>query len=282
VLVALLNLGGTLQYLGDYGRSRAMSEEALALARRQDNHFIASAALLNLGAVANDQAEIAAAVGFFREAVELVRPLDSGARLAISCAGLGNALRRHGDRKGAAAALDAALAVSAALGDEWSAVLAHLYRGELSEDVGDRAGALDDFRAALAHARAFGQDGGIASSLNRLGALTPDPVEAGNCFRESLERCAAMGHQLLGAEALEGCAAVAVVTGDAAQAALLLGAAGDVRDRLGTPREPTWAAYCARTADAARAMLGAEAFAAALATGRGLDIDAAIALARTY
>jgi predicted ATPase/transcriptional regulator with XRE-family HTH domain len=281
VLIALVNLGGQLHYLGEYARSRALSEEGLALARRQDNRFIAAMALLNLGAVASDRAEAAAAVAAFSEALELVRPLDSGMRLGRTYASLGNALRRHGDRDGAAAAIAEALAVASAIGDEWSMVLAHLYRGALAEDSGDCARAGDDYRAALNLARAIHYDGGIASSLNRLGMLTPDPVEAAAYFRESLGRCAAMGHPLLGVEALEGLAAATLKLGDAEGAGRLLGAAGALRERLGTPREATWAAHCARTTEDTRAALGDGEFAAVTAAGRLLDFDAALVAAET-
>jgi hypothetical protein len=128
-------------------------------------------------------------------------------------------------------------------------------------------------------ARALDQGVAVASSLNHLGALTTDPVEAAASFRESLDRCAAMGHPLLTTEALEGLAAVAVAADDAPQAARLLAAAEGIRERLGTPREPTWAAYCARTAAAARAALDDATFAAARDAGRALDLDAALVAA---
>ncbi len=95
------------------------------------------------------------------------------------------------------------------------------------------------------------------------------------CFRESLDRCAAMGHQPHGAGALEGLAAVALNEGDPVRAARLLGTAEATRTRLGTPREPAWASFCARTTTAARAVLGDEAFTAAHTAGSASDFAAA-------
>ena len=83
----------------------------------------------------------------------------------------------------------------------------------------------------------------------------------------------------LGAGALEGRASILVDEGEADRAARLLGAAEAIRARLGTPREPTWATYCDRTAAAARTALGEVTFAAAHEAGRRLDFAAACAAA---
>ncbi|MFN8540852.1 MAG: tetratricopeptide repeat protein [Thermomicrobiales bacterium] len=277
-LISMVNLGAATQHLGNYAQARALGEEALARARQLDNARYAAIALTNLGAVALDRGEARAAVAYFREALDFVRNLGSGTRLALAHGNLSEALRLTGDLVGASAALAEGVARASAIADAWSATHLELYQGALAEDLGDRPTALERYRAALAHARQIEYGWGIVSSLTRLGALTPDSAESAACFRESAARCATMATPRLGASALEGMAAVFVANGDADRAARLLGAAESIRVRLGTPREPAWAAHCARTAAAACDALGDAAFDEAQRAGRGLDLFEACAL----
>jgi hypothetical protein len=80
------------------------------------------------------------------------------------------------------------------------------------------------------------------------------------------------------AEAVERGAAVAAAGGSPELAARLAGAAAALRDELGAPRLPPEEAYLDRLLEPARAALG-EAFAAAAAEGRRLDLQAAVDLA---
>ncbi|MFN8513147.1 MAG: tetratricopeptide repeat protein [Thermomicrobiales bacterium] len=278
LIVTLSNLGNALSQLGDLVRARALNEEALALARRLGERQHAAFALTNLGTIALDWGDTATALDYLREALALRRELGVRSNVALALSNLAEASRLAGEREAAAALLAESLALSEELDNGWNRGVALLHRGMLAQDAG-AAGAVDDFRAALAQFRGTDTGWGMVSALNRLGGLTADPAEAAVCFRESLERCAAMGHQRLGAEAMEGLAAVALAEGDATRAARLLGAADGIRDRLAAPREPKWAERCTRIAEAARLALGEAAFVAAQATGRELDLLAAAAIA---
>jgi hypothetical protein len=63
------------------------------------------------------------------------------------------------------------------------------------------------------------------------------------------------------------------------RAVQLFGAAAALWDRLGLPRAPEHRAEHERQAAGARAALGAEAFAAALAAGQRLSLEQAVAMA---
>jgi predicted ATPase/transcriptional regulator with XRE-family HTH domain len=278
-LISMVNLGGVTQHLGNYAHARSLAEEALSRARQQNNARYSAIALTNLGAIALDRGEALRAVGAFREVLDLTRALGSGTRLALAHGNLAEALRLAGDLAGAAVALAEGFERASTLDDDWSMAHLLLFRGALAEDRGDRDAALADFRAALDHARRIDNGWGIATSLVRLGALTPDPDEAAACFRESTERCAAMGTPRLGAGAWEGLAVVSMNHGEAQRAVRLLGAAEATRARLGMPREPAWAAWVARSRAAARAALGEAAFGARYDEGRALDFEAACAFA---
>jgi predicted ATPase/transcriptional regulator with XRE-family HTH domain len=278
-MVALSNLGNCLRWLGDYAQARALSEELLARARQLDNRHYIGLALYDLGAMALDKGEAAEAARLLREAIEVERALGSRAKLVTACASLGNALRLLGDHAGAVGALSAGAeaADSPDLGSRMSYLI--LVRGSLAEDDGDRAGAREEYRLALDSYRRYDDSVGIGAALVRLGAVIDDPAEAAACFRESLGRFAAMHYPRGGVSALEGMAAALLDEGLADRAARLLGTAVAIRARLGAPREPTWAAFCARTEDAVRAALGDAAFDTAHGEGRQLDFAAAAALA---
>jgi hypothetical protein len=76
---------------------------------------------------------------------------------------------------------------------------------------------------------------------------------------------------------LEGLAAVALSGARSERAARLLGNAEGLRGAMGTPLAPGDRAEHDRSVAAARAALGENAFAAAWAEGRAMDLDQAIA-----
>lgn len=94
--------------------------------------------------------------------------------------------------------------------------------------------------------------------------------------REALRLSRDAAHELNLADAFAGLAEVAAVTNDPARAARLLGAVETMTDRLGVPRLPHQALHRKAIA-ATQARLDPMAFAAAVAAGRSLSQDDAIA-----
>ena len=270
-LIATINLGIVSRQLGDYARARTLFQEARTLARESGNLLIDATALSELGAIALDQSDPATATNIAREVLELMRPLGHGTRLAVAHTTFGEALRRSGDPAGAAAQAAKARTIAATLADDWSGVAVAILHGALAEDAGDHDAARREYHAALGLARRIDYPLGIAAALIRLGATTPDPSEAATYFRGAHTLSAAMDHPLLGASALEGLAAAAIGEDEPTLAARLLGVAEATRARLGTPREPAWAAFCARTTAAARAALGDTTYTTAHSAGHGWD-----------
>jgi hypothetical protein len=95
-------------------------------------------------------------------------------------------------------------------------------------------------------------------------------------LRQSFHLAWTLGEQIALTEAMEALAAVALDRGEAASAARLLGAAGTLREAAAVPVPAVHAAEHRRCVETARALLGEEAFAAALDEGRALRPEASL------
>lgn len=140
------------------------------------------------------------------------------------------------DIAGAIQAIRAGLSDFRAAGDRWGEALALIPSGRMALGRGDLTAAQRDFEASLALARDLCDDLNSAIALNHLGwtALRRGEVgPAGARFSDGLRRSVRLGHDEGVAYGLEGLLAVAVLQGNAARAARLLGATEARRERLG-------------------------------------------------
>jgi hypothetical protein len=148
--------------------------------------------------------------------------------------------------------------------------------GRVALFQGDHERARAAFMADLAASRAVGDVGGVATALDLLGSVAlaqGDYAGAGAYFRERLAEDRRLGKRDDSDELLEKLATVAVVQGQPARAARLLGAAETARRRDGVERRRSEQARYEETEAAARAALGAAAFAAAWAAGEAMTLD---------
>ena len=125
-------------------------------------------------------------------------------------------------------------------------------------------------------------DCGLATTLANLGHVSlrrGDAGQAEGLFRQSLADFRTLGRPRGVARCLVGLAGVAAARGEAHRAARLLGAADAQLERLGARLEACDRALYGRQAATLRARLGGAAFAAVLAQGRALTLDAALELA---
>jgi tetratricopeptide (TPR) repeat protein len=151
--------------------------------------------------------------------------------------------------------------------------------GTLAAEQGDYPAARTHFEAARTLGDALGDQEGVARAEGNLGSLAlyaGDPAEAARRYTAAADymRDAGIewGHGL--PESLETLAGVA----EPETGARFLGAAEVARAAAGTMRPPDEEGWVADVTAALRTALGEPAFAAAVAAGRGLDFDAAIAL----
>ncbi len=241
---ALHAAGVVAFWQGDRERATAALTEALALFRAAGDDDGAAFALNRLGTLALHAGDAALADTRFAEAGALIRAVGNEDGIAALEGQLGYAALLRGDHARAAAHLEAALARYRRLGSKLGTgrVLIHLGRG-LTEQ-GEAARALPLLREAL------------------------------DCDRET-------GNRWYLAEALEAVAATAARLGEPDRAARLWGAAAALREVIGAPVPPPDRAGHDEAVAGVRALLGDDAFAAAVAAGRALAPEEAAAAAAT-
>jgi tetratricopeptide (TPR) repeat protein len=227
----------------DRASSRRYLEEELPLYERLGDHRMHAEALLHLAWL--EQLD-----GKFERARQLLREIE---RIAAE----------NGDRY--------LLARAAGIG-------AHipLYQGDLEQ-------AERMFREALRRAREAEVEQLEKNALINLGSAVLEQGqldEAASLFRQSLSIRLELSRS--GSEvAVEGLAAVAVVRGDAATAARLLGATEQWHQKTGFRSDPFESARADRTAAAAREALGDDTYRDLTEQGARLELDAAVELALT-
>ncbi|MDQ5830451.1 MAG: tetratricopeptide repeat protein, partial [Actinomycetota bacterium] len=119
----------------------------------------------------------------------------------------------------------------------------------------------------------------LANTLARLGSIEYEmgrDARASKLYAESLELMRRFGFRSAAVDCLEGLARVAAMQGRPERAARLLGASAALRDEMGAPLAPTSRADHDHAANAARAALGEDAFAAAWAVGHAMSLEEAI------
>ena len=233
---ALTGIGLILQARGDLEEARAPLAEALVLARADGDDAGTGRALLLLGTTARRRGDAAEAEALLNEALA--------------------AARRAGDPFGVAHALD------------------HLGLTAAGRGALDRAD--QHFREALELQRALGDGWSAGFSLANLGAVAlarGDHATALARYREGLALRRDQGYRIGVAECLAGLAAVAAACRQPERAARLLGAAWALRDALGVPVAPADRPREERTVAEARAALGEDGVAAAIAAGRALTAE---------
>ena len=228
---ALGRLGCLLRERGEYGRSRARFEEALALQREVGDERGVAWTTWQLGVLAYRQAEHPRATRLCQESLALHRRLGAAY-------GLAHVRNTLGD-------------LAAARGDTGEAV--RLYEASLStlRDLGDRQC--------------------IASTLASLAAATlraGDPARAGALLAESMAVRRDLDDRAGMADGLELLAAVREAEGDPAAAARHLGTANALREATGAVRPAAASAAHDTLVQTLQATLGEPAFTTAWSTGQ--------------
>jgi tetratricopeptide (TPR) repeat protein len=98
-------------------------------------------------------------------------------------------------------------------------------------------------------------------------------------YQQSLTLCKELGDRMIASESLEGMACIAAAEGEAERAARLFGAAKALREAVGyqhMPEEDAWREPYLATA---RSRLGEKAWEQALAEGRAMTLERAVAYA---
>lgn len=244
-----------------------------------------AASLHNLGIVARERGEYAAAASLFEQSLPLLRDVGDTYGIATSLISSGDIARQQGDYARAKALSEEGLALHRDLGDTRGIAISLTILGEIARNQGDYARAdllYADllYKESLALFQGLGNVSGITASLGNLGDVACDRGDYGQAHTLFAERLA-LHRESEGtsdvAAGLEGLARVAVAQGQPVRAGRLLGAAEALRTAISAPLPAADRASHDRTVAAARQTLEEECFAAARAAGAALPLEQAIA-----
>jgi tetratricopeptide (TPR) repeat protein len=177
---------------------------------------------------------------------------------------------------------ESALAVARKRNDPQASGVVLFALSDTLHRLGDRQTAERLIEEAVALTRSGGDEFVLSLSLGSVGELAlaaGDQSRALAAYREALDLGLGIDSAWAVANTLSGFAALAAARGDHAGAARLLGAAETWLQASHQDRYPNYAHH-ARTTEAARAALGAAAFAAEWRAGRALSIEEAAELPR--
>jgi non-specific serine/threonine protein kinase len=235
---ALIRAGRFGWDLGRYKQAEAWLTEAIDRFAMLDDSVGQADSLINLGLVAEKQADDERAAARFEEGLALYRGVGDSIGVAEALGNLADLAFRRGNWNQSAAYADESIAIARGLGDRLgiAANLANL--GQLALQRGDVAEARTHYRDVVTEARDLCYPTGVADGI-------------------------------------AGFAAVALAAGDIARAARLLGAAHTLCERLGVQMVPHHGLFNL-TATAVRARLGNEQFSAAWQSGIELPPDQAM------
>jgi len=266
---------------GYLAEGRRRLEQALASTEASDpalrrRAFTAAASLALLQGDYPDAARLAG------HALDAARAVGDDLYVANGLSNLGAIVLAAGDAGRARQLLEDAVALAREVGDERILALSVNNLGDLALTVGDyeRAGPL--FAESLELLRARGDTANIARSLFNLGAVAlrlGNLDEAAARFRESIVFAEQAKDMEDLAWCLEGLAGVAAAEGRGEHAAVLLGAAGAVLERMAAEFKPFERQLHEETSTASLRLCGEELFREALRAGAELPLHDAVAQA---
>ncbi len=270
------------------------SQQVLACARRIGYEPFECWARLLLGAVAERRSDPAGAVDELDQALAVARRLGLPHYVAFVLSELGRLTMLAGDLGQAQTLQAEAVATAQAADSPWFAALAQTGLATTLR----QSGGVAEAEALLTQVRAWAEQpdarqtratffialGGspYARSLVGLGALraaTGDLAGAERLLLVGLDRAELEHDHAAVAGALEELAATAAAASQAERATVLLGSATAHRATTAHPLHPAERQEVERTTDAARSLLGAAAFEAAMTRGRLLPRHEALAFA---
>jgi tetratricopeptide (TPR) repeat protein len=238
---ALAGVAALAMRRGDFERAQAACEERLEIVRALGDEAEEGGTLAELGAVALHEGDLERAEELIELGASVFRRVGNRTRLGIALANLGMIAAERGDLDAAQQLTEEALALHRELDDLQSAMVDTFNLGRVTAARGNPARAASLFAEALVAARAMGYREVIAYSLSGLGDVT--------------------------------------AAADPERSALLLGASEAALDGMGVRPDPSERDLHEQARDRVLALLGAEHFETALATGRTLSDEHAAELA---
>jgi tetratricopeptide (TPR) repeat protein len=239
---ALLGAGILARTQGDFTGARLFLEECLAIRKDLGDRTGTASALNSLGGVAFYQGEYDLAFEYHQESIQYRREIGDRRNIAVSLANLGMVAQEKGNYTQAEELYRESLALFQEVEDVRNIVAVLANRGSLMNDQGDAGRAEADFRESLSIAKDLGQ---------------PDDI----------------------IECLEGFAGIAVLRQQSVRGARLFGAVQALRAAIGSPMPPYKQARYRRFLERTAAHMDPKSLESALAGGKQLSLEEAIAYA---
>ena len=268
----------------DLDRAEALAREGLKLSEQAGlGGSVAAMFLRTLGWIAMIRGDYAQMKEVFEGSLGLSRDADDKWGIADSLRGLGITIDSLDDRERGKELFQEGIGLARELGYAPALARFLLSLGYILLLEGDyeRGAALNEEAAALLKERDY-KGGSLELALDNLGwaaLLQGDYDRARTSYQESLTLCKELGDKWIASESLEGMACIAAAEGEAERAARLFGAAQALREALGYHHMPEEDALREPYIAAARSRLGEEPWEEALAEGRAMTLERAIAYA---
>jgi predicted ATPase len=239
-------------------------------------------ALLGAGQMAWQLGDLEAARAFVEESLRVGRETGDKLLIARACNGLGAVAMMQSDLAAARSLFEECLVVSREAGDKRMTAVALSNLGNVADEQGDYAAARPLCEEALALARQAGNKYMLTTNLHNLGSIAFHERDFMNSQRyhvECLTLAQELGDKRMITLSLNGFAALAAKSGAWEKSARLSGAAEVVRESIGYEPTPGSRNFRDQLLKEARAALGEQAFSQAIAEGRTLRVEEAVALA---
>jgi ATP/maltotriose-dependent transcriptional regulator MalT len=266
---------------GNLALSRLQAEEVLARFQEIGDKGQVAYVLIHLGGLAVEQGEYARARPLLEESLAIHRELGDTSNIALSLLHLARLSRLSGgDLTQAHTLLDESFALYRELGDKSCIASCLSLSGMLALSEGDMALARSQIEQALAIFQEMKVQHRTALSLYALAQVVEaagDSARSRALYEQGVVLACESGDKVTIPAGLEGVAAAVATQENLVWAAQLWGAAEALRETLGTPLPAVDRAPYQRAVAAARTQLGEQAFAVALAQGRTLSPEQALA-----
>jgi predicted ATPase/DNA-binding SARP family transcriptional activator len=276
------DLGALAHIRGDYQAARTLYAEAAELAAQAGDRQQLARCESGLGRLALHQDDLQQARAYYERSMAGFAEIGDLRRATLILGNLGVVAIHEGDFARARTLLEEHLANARRLGDRKLAGGALTNLGMVACSTGDLGRAAELCGEALAMAETHGDRRLASVSLTNLGlvALKRGDHPAARAYHlRSLALSVEFGERRAVAESLEELAQVAAAAGEPARAAVLAGASQALREAIGSPIPGPDKARFDAAADAARAALGSERFAALRDAGSAMPVSEAVELA---
>ncbi len=279
--IALSGLAGVaLLHRREPGRARALAEQAQAEFKARGETWMVAFVGLLLARVCNVQGEVPRSQHHLEESLALCRALGYAGDIAWPLIYLARNAMKLGEQTRARALLQEAIGLCQQVGNKWGLAHALGFLGQLTLEHGDLVDACALLTESLRLKQEAGNRHSVANSLFHLATalvLQGDIAQARTLYEQSLAVATALGHWELVASCLQGLAVALTAQAQPLAAARLWGAAAAILQNSVTTLPRVLRASVERAQARARSQLGELVFAQALAEGRTMTAEQALA-----